>query len=76
MPFYTLKPGQACGHCGRDLKPGEVIELPERIGNEITDKLMLVDDPAGMPVVPPPPSAPFVRVAPAPAVAPVADEDE
>lgn len=40
MPLYTLKPGQACGHNGRELKVGEVVELPVHIGREVAEKLM------------------------------------
>ncbi len=35
-----LRPGQQCGHNGRDLKPGEVIELPIEVGREVAGKLV------------------------------------
>lgn len=40
MPFYTLREGQQCGHNGRDLRPGEVIELPVTVGLEVAGKLV------------------------------------
>lgn len=44
MPFYTLQPGQQCGHNGRDLQLGEVIELPVHVGRDLTGKLMPCTD--------------------------------
>lgn len=61
MPFYRLKPGAQCGFCGRDLNPGEVIELSERIAAEVTDKLEEVESASGMTVVKPP-APTFVRL--------------